>query len=596
MPENKLKAVFRHARIILPGIVVALSLLLTFFVTLNSITPQPVGDTWSNPELFDRALAGEPLLPLVLERHNDAHLIAIPKLLYLLDGWLTHASGKLLAFSSLGFMLLTILLVGGLLSSEQKLTLQARTLFCLLAALLLGNILQAESLINPSNLQWSAMSAGICGLALACFHASSGRLLTGLVIGMVFLVLALGSALPLPVLIVTVLFYSQVTQPQRCKKMMLAGLALALLLLLWEAINISLLQWHEPLIIRFFQGLYPETTLPAEQWQATKNQLQQLGAQFPVLLIIKLLTSLGSFLLPALKAVLPDHVIGIITLPLLFCLYRLFTVDKIWSASEKAFAFILLSCFFTALAASVFRLFLPDAYTLRFANTGLLFVTSFIFLGYQRLLTGKIHHLMYFAALVLYLPILCWQSTLVAGEWLHGQNHIRYSQVAYALDIDQPGVIVENPYSPWIEEAHAFISTHKQLLKRYKLGIYHDPGYQASVDLSQLPAETVDCSISKLQQKQFRRDTAAHQLVFRIKEKSRFEPKSLRAVFIDHKGSPIGFARPVVRQLDERPKLFIEWVLGGMMRFDTPDDRRVSVIVFDEKRKCDAGELVMQSY
>ncbi|MCB1616518.1 MAG: hypothetical protein KDI30_10930 [Pseudomonadales bacterium] len=584
---------------VLPGLFLLFlcvsSLTLTVFTTLQCYSYQPVGDTWSNPYLFEQYFSGKNIWPIVLELHNNAHLIAVPKLIYLLDAKISQGSGFIIATSSLLFMAVGILACVALLFRDKTLTKTEKVIFSLLATLMLGSILQAESLINPSNLQWSALVAGI--LCSAFFFSGRAENLKHLYSlgGALSLLLALGSSLNLSVLFVAVLFVFVINRPNWLKRLLLGSMIFLVVFFIWETLNTAVFSVHEPFIIKVYRMLYEEKTAGAADLAPMVSYLHSLGFLSQLMIAGKFLLSLGWFLTPPLKYFLPDAFILFITIGILFLLYRLLTSERQLTSTDKAMLFVVLVCFFTACAASLFRLFVPDAYTLRFANIGLLFLFSFAFLVYKSLPQKMTVRSLYVLCFSGYLAISVWHAWQVANEWVKGQNHIRLSQIAYSLDVQQPGIVVENPYSAWVDDAFDFISRNKYHLKKWQLGIYSDEAYRVYSDFSGLPQKTTDCQIEVRQIKKFKRDRNAYQLVFSVEKNNNFKnPQSLRAVFVNDQLKPLGYARPLNEAGVKQQILAPGQLIGGFLHIPPYSSKTIRVFVFDTDYQCDAALLEME--
>lgn len=466
------------------------SLLLSWRASQLSLVHLPAADVWQHTGLVAAASAGQLDLASLLERHNQLHFIPLPKLVYALD-LLADGSGRLTASCSAFFTLLCCALFASLLAHGGHDRRQRETLaLALLFASWLSCVLQWESFVNPANLQWSGLSAGLVLAGLGLQRRSVWAMAAGAGV-------AIGCGAPwwlLPLAALTVLL-----PPRRLL------LALALLggtATGWETLNGYWLQQAPPLALQAIRLALP---LSAAEMAAISGTFFADPAGFYLAWGSNLLQFLASFCLPPLAQWLSaPALLALSPLPLLAALLL-----PGRAPAHRGLGFLLWATLLTGLAAGLVRAQLPGAYTGRFANTGLLFLAACAALAYP---AGSCRKPFWWLLALLYSLVLgtsCWRE---AAHIVQDSNQRRLSQVAYALDMEDMRATSEVPFAPMMAQSYREISERKVVMQTHGKGIYGSREHRVYAGQAALPTAVVACQHWEIRIKPLKDDPAGRKI------------------------------------------------------------------------------------
>ncbi len=497
---------FFQSILIFFALLVSASLLLTIF-SLQYYTYLPTSDTWVYSEFLANAANGQLDMVSLFSRHNDAHAIVLPKLIYFLDIYLTQGSGLFVTLCSLLFMLGTAILFFAVILSITTYSLTQRLILALLSTLLLTSAIQVESLLNPANLQWSllnffaTLSAFFCARYLTA-TSNKRRQLVYLAFAMIGVALTSASIL-LIAIPVAIVFISQQFGARRTMQWFIKTTLITLAILVgWEIFRTLFFPTAAPLAFQILQSLFPnnftvETLAAITEYFAAQPLMaygQWLGnlLRFLALFFVPLMDRMNYPWLLLLCSAWLFYFFG----KLLLNTLRSDQQARRHSWQSLFFVTLLLFTIFSALVIGFVRSPLPYAYTFRFANLGLLFAAALFPLLWLCFAQRAFYRFFIMASFITYSGLLAWLSVQESGAFGHGRNHIRLTQVAYSLDIKAPEVVVAMPGTAWQETAFARVEERKRLLQEHRIGIYSDPVYQQvgkTFDTSTTP-HMVDCN------------------------------------------------------------------------------------------------------
>lgn len=567
-----------HALAALLAVALAGSLALTVFVTVFSRVCLPAADLWQHTTLLAPAAAGEMPWAALWERHNGVHFIPLPKLVYAIDLAYGHGSGVVTATASGLLMLLTCLGAIRLAHRLAGLTPAERRLLALLGCLWLSPALQWESLANPANLQWNGLNAGLAWMANGLLHPVAW--LPGAV-------LAVGSGGPWWVLVLAaVLTLSGAARQRRLWQGVMALLALALA---WEILNGYWLQASLPLPFLLYQQV-----LPLESGSDTS--IRALFAANPAGFYGNWLANLASFasavLLPPLERFWPAGPLCAAAAAWLGWLATRARQHRNTAALSPALAWLMVVILLVTLAAGLLRAYSPAAYTLRFANLGLLFVWASTAWLWASTPAPRVRLALAAMALA-YSATLLVASVQEAAGILQASNQRRLSQVAYALDIQDPAAVAETPYAPWQALTFQQINERKGVLARHQAGIFHSPAYRVYAGDLALPGNEVACVHDGLKARRLAGDpqawkisgstrTADGQAVHRILFRLAAPPYT-----------PLGYGIYQLPAGSLAVQLQQPWGWAGLLRQPGPAAASVEVIAYNHAVRCPPQRLAL---
>jgi hypothetical protein len=475
---------------------VCASIWLSLNTIQQSIVTLPAADVWQHITLIEQAASGQLNIPALLQKHNQVHFIPLPKLVYTLDIILLSGSGVLTACISVFFTLLCGVLIVYLIFSLDTIGANEKKLLSLTSLLWLTSVVQWESFVNPANLQWSGLNAAVAMIA-AGFQRHRMFLIMGTL-------LAIGFGAQWWLLLAAFLC----TCPQR-KYLLIFLTFICVSLLFWEILNGYWLQEHPPLLL---QILDKATKWTPTQWQENSTAFfgNPTGFYFP--LIENSTVFLASFLTAPLERLLPNALLIPMAGILLFALINSTVNDKknsISNGKNRSYIFILAFTALTGLAAALLRSPFEHAYTLRFANTGLLFITASMIVLYTQFSTQKF---LCIAVITLYSAALLYINIHEAHSVTQNSNQRRLSQVAYALDVQDMRATSEIPFAPLQALSFNEINARKPVLQRNGIGIYHSLEHRIYTGDLALPQASVQCDYSQLQAKTLHDDALAYKI------------------------------------------------------------------------------------
>ncbi len=548
-----------------------LSLYLSWWASILSLVKLPAADLWQHVQLINQSASGHLNLATLLEKHNLLHFIPIPKLIYALDIMWSAGSGQLTAMASAGFTLLCCLMFSKCIFAINGTSTTEKITLSLLSASWLVCILQWESFVNPANLQWSGINAGLAMMAFG-LKKHPVLLVTGALI-------AVGCGSPWWLLVAGLAL-------SRCSRTLLAY-SIALLLvttLCWETLNILWWKSHPPLPFMVIHSITPFT--PEQTTNITASFFSN-PVDFYWSWLRNLLVFNANFCMPPLEGLLSPTVMASISLlpvAIFFCFKE--TRDDTWPLQ-----FLVVTLLLTALSAGIIRSHLPTAYTLRFANAGLLMVSSYFVLGYHFSRKHLYSKTIWWLAAILYTSTLAISSTKEAANVVHDSNQRRLSQVAYALDIKDARATSEMPFAPLMELSYQEISERKSVLADHQIGIYASREHQIFSGTIDLPRTEVNCNYSELHTKPIKNDHNAQKITGQTVQTQGDAMTSV--LFRDASGARIGYGIYQIpgQTLGEQWHGTQHW--SGFVRL--PTGSHIEVIAYNMAVRCQTFSLSGQN-
>jgi hypothetical protein len=496
------------------GLLAIFNIALTLYVCTQFYAYLPTSDTWVYVDFLASAAQGHLDVATLLEKHNGTHVIALPKLVYFFDVWLTQGSGALTVVVSLLAQLGSAALFFSVINQIESLNKNQKIFLGLTSAIFLLSACQVESLLNPANLQWSLLvfSATFTAWSLSRYlKAKSVKWLVGVVLG-IFLV-GLTSASPLLILIpLAVLF---------CQKISTTKLFLVLLALMFIGVIA---------IVTYFPEVEVSLTLLLV--------LMKNGLKFIV-----------DFMAPPIERLRFTPATLLTGALLLLALWE-FYKKKDGSGQDVFFRLLLWFSLLLIVATGIIRSYIGFAYTFRFVNIGLVFSLVLISCLYLQLKTQRFFSV-FVVGVLAYVLLLSYVNYKEVSAFGFGRNHVRLNQVAYALDIREPGVVAALPGTIWEQQDYDFVQANKHKLKEQAIGIYSDPIYRqlgSSITSIAQARQIQACKIDILKMRRLLPDQAAYKLTG--KANSHDGQKLSRVIFTDNEGIIRGFAIPIASSRD----------------------------------------------
>ena len=497
---------------VLLALLAVFTLTLTFYICTKFYTYLPTSDTWIYSDFLAQAAQGHLDTSTLFAKHNHVHQIALPKLVYFLDAWVLDGSGALTTIISLLAMLATAGIFLVVIKRIRTINGAEKIFLSLGSVILLLSACQAESLLNPANLQWSLLVLAATLTAWFVYRAAQQKLATniaGIAVGMVLATLTSASSLlilaPLGLLLLG---------KQKALRLLLALAALVVLaLIIGELFFFD----HQALIIELFKNMLKFT---ADFLAPPVERLHSLTA-----------TLLSNALF-------------------IFALWSLAKKPQDDSVSENIFfGFLLYFALAVILATGLARSYTALAFTFRFVNLGLLFAAALLPLFYLQavylqgvyLQTAFLRSVIMLVAVV-YVALLSYINVTEASAFAFGRNHIRLTQVAHALDINDPFVIASMPGTVWQKDDFDYVQAHKHKLREAHTGIYASAVYQSvGKDITTLPERrNAVCTSNIIKMRQLLPNQASWRL---IGESKTAAGESLsQAWFVDNNNIIRGFA------------------------------------------------------
>jgi len=545
---------------LLLAVVATFTVALTFYSCSRFYAYLPTSDTWIYTNFLAQAAQGHLDVQALFIKHNNVHLIVLPKLIYFFDMWLTNGTGALVMFASLIAMLATTAIFATIIFRIISIDRQEKIFLSLLSVIFLMSACQAESLMNPANLQWSLLvfTATLTAWFFYRYTLKKSVLnVTGLFAGMTLA--SLTSASPLLITIPLVLF---VLRKKITRRVILASIFLALMTLGAGAILFSKYIPLIPVLLASWLKFTMDFLAPPVE------RLHFL----PATILAGILAFLGLFQL-AQKPFLP--------------------------AQKETVFFVLLLLFasFTILVTGVARSYSPTAFTFRFVNIGLLFAAALFPLLYLH--TKSQSHLQFVISPVVlfYIGVLTYVNVTEVSDFCYGRNHVRLTQVAHALDINDPFVVSALPGTAWEKVDFDFVQANKHFLKEAGTGIYGSDAYKhvgLSIDTLAGLVKT-PCTTNIIKMRRLLPDQASYRLMG--ESESDHGKFFSRAYFVDEKNIIRGFAIPVQPDKNLIRSLFANPQWAGFVNLDTSQDQKsLQLYAYNDKSICQGEKIILPDY
>ncbi|HQQ74738.1 MAG TPA: hypothetical protein PK031_06265 [Pseudomonadales bacterium] len=547
------------------------SIALSWWASYLSLVKLPAADVWQHVSLIEQAAVGHLSLDNLLSKHNQLHFIPVPKLVYALDLILASGSGLLTAGISALFTLVCCLCLARMIRDIDALDPSEKNWLVLLIASWLTCIIQWESFVNPANLQWSGLNAGLAMMAMGLRQRpvwlTAGALLS----------LGCGAPWWLLLLAYSLLMASRNT-------LLTGGSLLVAAALLWECINLFWLRRYAPLPMLAMAQVLP---VSSDQLHSIITLYFENPVGFYLGWLKNLLLFITRFTLPPVDRWLPDNAL-IWLLPLPVAAYlTLVNTRQQW----RGFTFLATAALLTGLAAGFVRAQMPGAYTLRFANTGLLFTSACFVLGYGLCRPASWRKYCWWTFAMLYSVLLLVFAIREAADIVHGSNQRRLSQVAYALDVHDARATSETPYAPLMELSYREINERKPVLAEHSLGIYSSLEHQIFTGQLALPIEETHCSYADTQIKALRDDPAARKIIGHVMSD---DGQAMSSILIrDSHQRAIGYGIYQIAGLTLPEQLRLPRHWAGFFRM--PDDKQIEIIAYNPQQRCQTDVMALHA-
>jgi len=498
------------------GLLAVFNISLTLYCCTQFYAYLPISDTWIYVDFLASAAQGQLDVSTLFEKHNGVHVIALPKLVYFLDVWLTQGSGVLIVVISLLAQLASVLMFFSVIQKTKRFHKNEKIFLGITSTIFLLSASQVESFLNPANLQWSLLVFSAVFTAWCLFHYSKEKSvtwMTGVVLGVLFV--GLTSASPFLMLIPLAFVLSG--------KLLVEKFSFTLLALIVIGVIAA--------------GIY------------------FLRIDFSATLLLALLKNMlkimVDFMAPPVERLRFMPATLLTGLLLVLAIWKVSGIKSDQESSERNFFKLLL--WFSLLlivATGVMRSYSLAAFTFRFVNIGLLFSLALISCLCVQLKAEKFYLAFLMMALA-YLLLLSYVNYKEASAFGFGRNHVRLNQVAYALDIREPGVVSALPGTVWEKPDYDFVQANKHKLKERGAGIYSDPAYQqvGTSILALFENSKLDrCDLEVLKMRRLLPDQAAYKLTGSARSSEGRELS--RVYFADRDGIIRGFAIPILPSRD----------------------------------------------
>jgi len=485
------------------GLLAVFNISLTLYCCTQFYAYLPTSDTWIYVDFLAQAAQGQLDSTTLFQKHNGVHVIALPKLVYFLDVWLTRGSGVLTVVISLLAQLASVLLFFSVIQKIEQLNKNEKIFLGITSTIFLLSACQVESLLNPANLQWSLLVFSAVFTAWCLFHYSIAKFakwMAGIVLGV--LLVGLTSASPFLMLI--------------------------------------------PLGVIFIPGI------PLKKITLTAFVLVMIaGAALYPALLKNLLDFIVAFMAPPVERLHSLPVTFLTGVLFALALWKVLGVKPAEELRENIF-FKLLFWFslFLIVTTGIVRSYSPSAFTFRFVNIGLLFSLVLFCYLYLQLKTQRSSSALT-ACLLAYVFLLSYVNYKEASAFGYGRNHIRLNQVAYSLNIQDSFVVSALPGTLWEKPDYDFVQANKHKLKERDLGIYSDGAYQrVGTPISALVENNrLDhCEVEVLKMRRLLPDQAAYKLTGTARSSNGH--KLSWVYFVDGQDIIRGFAIPILSSRD----------------------------------------------
>ena len=529
------------------------NLWLTLYACSQFYLYLPSSDTWIYVDFLAKSAQGQLEIASLFERHNQTHLIALPKLVYFFDVWLTRGSGWLVVLASLSALVTSAAIFIAAVYRSEKLQRKEKRLFALFGVSVLVSASQVESLLNPANLQWSLMVAGAFITAWFVYRSDEEKKWpnkAGLLAGIFFL--ALTSASILFALIPLVLMNTGRRVAQQAA---------------WLILGLSVVAIAA---VFFWQG---ENGLSI-------SELYQRWLKFTI-----------DFMVPPVER-LHTGFISYFTLFLVLAALWYFSrlpADYLQGIA-RFFYFLLLFSLLVIASTGVVRSHSETAFTFRFVNVGLLFSLAALSMVY---LLETSHRAIAIVLMATYAVLLTFVSVREASAFGYGRNHYRLNQIAYGLEIKDPYVVVSMPGTIWQEQEYQFVSNNHYKLKEAGIGIYSDPHYQQvgrSIKAISAGAQLLPCETRVLKVRHLQTAQAAYKITGQ--SRSAEGERLTRVLFTDKEGIVRGLALPVMSSKQLLQDLWQGKQWAGFVNMEAASSQQeVLAYAYEGSRLCEATSI-----
>jgi len=545
---------------VLLALTAAFTVALTLYSSTRFYTYLPTSDTWVYSDFLAQAAQGHLDVAVLFEKHNGVHIIALPKLIYFFDMWLTGGSGALVTLASLIATLATSIIFVSAIFRVTTLNRQERIFISLATTIFLMSACQAESLMNPANLQWSLLvfTATLTAWFFYRYTLKKSALnITGLFAGIALV--SLTSASPLLIIIPLVFFIlrKKITRHVIFTAIVLVLMAVAAGVILFSE-YISLIP---ALLVNWVKFTIDFFAPPIER-------LDSMSAT--VITGILLLAAL--FKLASTKLEFEEKEANFFSLLLLFSLFVIFTTGVVRSYS-------------------------PTAFTFRFVNIGMLFNAALFPLLYLSMKSQQTLRTITSALILIYIGVLTCVNVTEASAFGYGRNHVKLTQVAHALDINDPFVVSAMPGTIWEKQDFDYVQANKHKLQEVSAGIYSSKQFKnVGKPISELTNLTnTTCRTTIIKMRRLLPDQAGYRLLGETLS-DQGEIFS-RAYFVDEKNIIRGFAIPMEPGKNILKNWWLNEQWAGFVNLDSSTEQQsLTLYAYSDGQICQGEKIELPDY
>ena len=557
------------------AIAVSVSLLLTIYVVAMWRLALPSYDVVDHHVFLAAAALGEMDWNGLWERHNGAHLIVLPKLIFWLDMRLVKGQGWLVTATSTLAITATLIIIAKKIQRVKFFSAVEKLAFIMLLALMFSSVLLAESLLNPIDIQWSLLALGSVLLASSLDDTNTWSinritlLLSGVLVSWL-------SAAPIFLMFTSVVFVLLLTHPNQYWKIVITSvrflgwlLLFVVLMVAWEMLAMRN-DW--PLLLVQFYKL----SAPESQWIIADAYLRDNPAVYGQVLN-EAVVYMARFILVPLGHKWPIPML--ITLPILIWLGLLWRSVRHWHADQRFFIYLTVFSLLLACAAGAFRFF--TLYNYRHANMGFLLLLSSLLLIYCSASWSK-KNLVLSAVMLGYMAFFMVVVVDEAGAWSYeGRNVARFLQIGDAL-----GVRDSAKFAPvWKDDAanREAVDHSRTIFQQQRVGVYGSSAFLYYKGEKALPKLEVACQHRLLGLARHTPDLRAFAL---SGETRTADGDYLTQVLFLNDGINVGWADAQMPSDKLWEQWMQPWQWGGHVVFDGPLPAMVQVVVFDQWKRC----------
>jgi len=540
--------------------IAAFTVALTFYSCSKFYTYLPTSDTWIYTDFLAQAMQGHLDVATLFERHIGVHVIALPKLVYFFDMWLTGGSGALVTGVSLIAMSATTIIFVAVIFRNTAIDKQEKIFISLITTIFLMSACQAESLMNPANLQWSLLvfTATLSAWFFYRYTLKKSVLnLMGLFTGITLV--SLTSASPLLIIIPLVLFV--------LRKKITKRVALIVMILLLATIGIVGIIFSE--YIRFIPALLAN-------W-----------LKFTI-----------DFLAPPIERLDSMWATVVTGMLLLAALFKLASTKLQFEEKETDFFSLLwLFSLFVIFATGVARAYSPTGFTFRFVNIGVLFNATLFPLLYLNMKSQRAQRIAAGTILFIYIGVLTYVNVTEVSTFGYGRNHWKLTQVAHALDINDPFVVSAMPGTIWEKQDFDYVQANKHKLQEVGAGIYGSKEYKnVGKPIKELGNLTdTSCKTTIIKMRRLLPDQAGYRLLGETLSDQGVVFS--RAYFVDDKNMIRGFAIPMEPGKNILKNLWLNEQWGGFVNLDSSAEQQsLTLYAYSDSQICQGEKIELPDY